>query len=222
MLPDPTVEVHTFNDFDDAFRFVADLLPATVPEPVRLALAHNFVLLFDDGLADIWPREAPPASAEPPGVDVGAPFDYCKDTYAIRPADVRELAGHLASLVGAGFSLGGLSPAASTAIFALSAFWALRRLTRMGADLSPIQRQVLLTLRKRGPLTLDLLTDAALGFGKEWSRDDIAQALAELQEKALRDQRVVPLVAQNSDGLWFTEARGLWELPVGVSDLYDL
>jgi len=92
----------------------------------------------------------------------------------------------------------------------------------MGSDLSPIPRQVLLTLRKRGPLTLDVLVGAVIGFGEEWSLDETSQAPAELRAKALRDQRVVALVNRNRDGLWFTDARGLWELPVGTFDLFEL
>ena len=222
MAPARTAELHRFDDFNDAFRHVVDLLPRELPERARFALAHNFVLLFDDGLVDEWPREPSPPTSEQAGANFGAPFGYCKDTYAIRSSDIRDLLSHLASLIGLGVSVDGLSPHASTVLLTLSGFWGLHRLTRMGADLSPIQRQVLLTLRKRGPLALDALTDAAIGFGEEWSREEIEAALGELRTKMLRDQRVEALVRQNSDGLWVTEARGLWELPVYFGDVHLL
>jgi hypothetical protein len=80
-----------FMDISPAISYVMGNLPSEVPVSFRRDLAHNFVLLFDDGLVDVWPAPPRPASTEPPRIDIGAPFDYAKDTYTIRQGDLAEL-----------------------------------------------------------------------------------------------------------------------------------
>jgi hypothetical protein len=103
----------------------------------------------------------------------------------------------------------------------LSGVLMLRRLQSKGVHVTPLQRQVLLTLRKNRALTLDTLVQAAIAFGPELSKAEVEDILAELHAVRLEDGVVVPLVHQDGDGRWSTDARGLWEVPVGVSYFHD-
>jgi hypothetical protein len=213
MMP---TDAMVFADQYEAGLYVAERLPTNVSGPLAEALAHNFVMYCDGSCtADDWPRDPP----ENWTVDIGAPLDYFEGHWTIRESELHDLKE---VAIGVGLAVAERGHGYEAVTVVISAVCMLWRLRRKGVSVNPLQRQVLFALRKKGPLAFGALVETVSASGTEWTEADIEDALTDLKAARLNDGTTEPLVHQANDGMWSTDARGLWEVPRGSSDGSDL
>jgi hypothetical protein len=214
-----SIDAEVFTDEQDAVHHVFRFLCPSVPEPFAHALASHFVLYCDGTYnADDWPLDRAPYQR----IAIGAPLDFLEGPWTIKEAELRELKEVLIAAIGSGLEFTKPGHGYGSIAFVLSAVLMLRRLRRKSVSVGPLQRRVLFGLRKRGPMALSTLVDDVNRQGLEWSTADVQEALDELGKVRLNDGTTVALVHHAGDGLWSTDARGLWELPRGSSEGMDL
>jgi hypothetical protein len=205
----------TFDDENDAIRYIGQRLAETLPESLAAAVTKQFEVFcgLDPPLED-WPvrkvdRARRGRSFE---VDIGAPF---LGPWTVREQDLGEVAT-IAALLAAYAASESSKGLDSLVELTMAAFCMVWRLRRRGVSVNPLQRDVLIAIRRRGTASLDTLATDARTMSAEWSRDDIVDALRELSAIRLNNGTVVALVHEASDERWSTDARGLWEVPFGA------
>jgi hypothetical protein len=203
-----------FEDENDAFRYVRERLEVTLPKPLAAAVALQVEVYCGLGAPlDDWP---PPADAEPDGpfnVDIGAAF---LGPWTVRQQDLSDVSTIATLLLLSSVRDPGerLDPLVKLIMAAACMVWRLRQ---RGVSLTPLQRDVLIVMRRSGAVTFDQLAAGARSMSSEWSSQDVDVALRELSAIRLKDGTVVALVHKAEDGRWSTDARGLWEVPYGAS-----
>lgn len=116
----------------------------------------------------------------------------------------------LQAAAGAGFFLlnSSLSPAAIAPITAIiiSTFKVLRRVIQKGTVIDSAQVQIMLALRKRGPMTVSELMkwlNKTIGTNEiNWTIPKVLQILSSLKSVRLADGTIASLVAKTDDGKW--------------------
>jgi hypothetical protein len=185
-----------------AIDHIVQTLEWAVPRPVAITIADQFVVYCegDQGPLDDWPNSTG-GSGE---VRIDGPFGF---DWTVREQDLRDLK-EVARLLCAVYL--GMDKLTSLILAATCMLW---RLKRKAVAINPLQRAVLIALRRGGPLTIPALTAQAAMFRDGWTQKDVADTLAELKAVRLDDGTVAALVHETSDGLWSTDAPGLWEVP---------
>jgi len=192
-----------FEDDNAAMAYIVTSLGEHLPRGLAVAIGEQYVVrCCIEGEIDDWPNLAP----EDGEVSIGTPFF---GPWTVREEELHDLKEVALGLIGAA-----ARPREAVVSLALSAACMLWRLRRNGVSVNPLQRAVLITLRRTGPLSLEALVLKTCG---SWTRADVEEAVRELGAVRLTNGKVVPLVHADRDGRLSTDARGLWEVPFGAS-----
>lgn len=174
-------------------------LEAPCAEEAARAAASVFMVPDDPPPRDKW-RGEPVHS-----LLIGADLFESGATWAIRDDDVPLLSEVVAVALAIGCVASGAVPLTLAAVVtpAVAVFVALRQLRAKGVCLNPLQRDVLLALKREPGLGVAELT-AAVNTNRDvdWMLADVEQALAELQAIRLGNGEVVALVNADAAGLW--------------------
>lgn len=202
-----------FDDENDAFQHIRARLAETLPEALATAVSEQFEVYCGLGapLAD-WPTVFTDSSeSSEPRFYIGAPF---LGPWTVREQDVNDIVtlAPLAWAISTSEAGKHLDPVVKLIMAAACMIWRLRR---RGVSVSPLQRDLLLLLRRSRAISFEKLVRQAESMSTEWTREEVSGALQELRAVRLNDGTVVALVHQAEDGLWSTDARGLWEVPFG-------
>jgi hypothetical protein len=189
-----------------ARQHIVETLAQDVPLDLAEAVADQFVIYCGSGELGAWPA---PKRRGDLDVEVGTSF---LGPYTIREAELSDLRTILGGLAVAALAPLEIDATVSLTLAAACMLWRLRR---RGVSLNPLQCQVLIALRKDGPLAMNELFARVRSRGSTWTDEDVLATIEELKGVRLNDGSTAALVHCASDGRWSTDARGLWEVPFG-------
>jgi hypothetical protein len=196
---------HKFTTEEAAIDHIVRALEWAVPTPLAISIAGQFVLYCEgdgDHLGE-WPDSATGTDE----VSIGGPAGF---DWTVREQELSDLKA-MAALICAVYL--GSEDLPALIVAATCMIWHLKR---KGVAIHPLQRAVLISLRRGGPATVGTLTARVAMFGENWTQKDVEDTLVELKAVRLNDGTVTALVHEASDGLWSTDARGPWEVSFGA------